>query len=85
MDGLWKGVDVKQVFGLEWGRSALTGVGFILLEGLDALKKKKTENMMYYFNTKWSENWLDSFQEETVDLRWQNGRWANRREVLHIA
>lgn len=32
---------MKQVFGLEWGRSALTGVGFILLEGLDALKKKK--------------------------------------------
>lgn len=48
---------MKQVFGLEWGRSALTGVGFILLEGLDALKgKKKTENMMYYFNIKWSED-----------------------------
>lgn len=36
VDGLLNGVDVKQVFGLEWGRSALTGVGFILLDGLDA-------------------------------------------------
>lgn len=32
-------MEVKQVFGLECGRSALTGVGFILLEGLDALKE----------------------------------------------
>lgn len=35
---LLNGVEVKQVFGLECGRSALTGVGFILLDGLDALK-----------------------------------------------
>lgn len=39
VDGLLNGVEVKQDFGLEWGRSTLTGVGFILLEGLDALKK----------------------------------------------
>lgn len=45
---LWKGVEVKQVFGLEWGRSALTGVGFILLEGLDALRKENPANIMYY-------------------------------------
>lgn len=32
------GVEVKQVFGLECGRSALTGVGFILRDGLDALR-----------------------------------------------
>lgn len=29
-------MEVKQVFGLECGRSALTGVGFILRDGLDA-------------------------------------------------
>lgn len=38
---LVNGVDVKQVFGLERGRSALTGVGFILLDGLDILKNQK--------------------------------------------
>lgn len=38
--GLVNGVDVKQVFGLERGRSALTGVGFILLDGLDVLENK---------------------------------------------
>jgi len=32
------GVEVKQAFGLEWGRSALTGVGLILLDGLDTLE-----------------------------------------------
>lgn len=42
VDGLLNGVEVKQVFGLEWGRSTLTGVGFILLEGLDALKEIET-------------------------------------------
>lgn len=47
-DGFWKGVDVKQIFGLEWGRSALTGVGFILLEGLETLKNKDRGNIMYY-------------------------------------
>lgn len=31
------GVEVKQVFGFECGRSALTGVGLILLDGLDGL------------------------------------------------
>lgn len=41
VDGLLNGVDVKQVFGLECGRSALTGVGFIRLDGLDALKDKQ--------------------------------------------
>lgn len=54
-DGFWKGVDVKQVFGLEWGRSALTGVGFILLDGLDALNGKKQKNkrdIMYFLNIK---------------------------------
>lgn len=35
------GVEVKQVFGLECGRSALTGVGLILLDGLDALKDNR--------------------------------------------
>lgn len=40
LDGLLNGVDVKQVFGLECGRSALTGVGFILLDGLDGLMDK---------------------------------------------
>lgn len=38
LEGLLNGVEVKQVFGLEWGRSALTGVGFILLDGLVVLK-----------------------------------------------
>lgn len=33
------GVEVKHVFGLERGRSALTGVGLILLDGLLLLKK----------------------------------------------
>ncbi len=41
VEGLVNGVEVKQVFGLECGRSALTGVGFILLDGLDALKDNK--------------------------------------------
>lgn len=41
-DGLLNGVDVKQVFGLECGRSALTGVGFILLDGLDALRNNRS-------------------------------------------
>lgn len=39
---LLNGVEVKQVFGLECGRSALTGVGFILLDGLAPLKKNNT-------------------------------------------
>lgn len=39
VDGLLNGVEVKQVFGLECGRSAPTGVGFILLEGLEALNE----------------------------------------------
>lgn len=34
-------MDVKQVFGLECGRSALTGVGFIRLDGFDDLKDKQ--------------------------------------------
>ena len=38
LEGLLNGVEVKQVFGLECGRSAPTGVGFILRDGLDALK-----------------------------------------------
>lgn len=38
LGALWNGVDVKQVFGFECGRSALTGVGFILLDGLDILE-----------------------------------------------
>ncbi len=37
VEGLLNGVEVKHVFGLDCGRSALTGVGFILLDGLDAL------------------------------------------------
>lgn len=37
VDDLPKGVEVKQIFGLECGRSALTGVGFILLDGLASL------------------------------------------------
>lgn len=41
VEGLLNGVEVKQVFGLECGRSALTGVGFILLDGLGALKDYK--------------------------------------------
>lgn len=41
VEGLLNGVEVKQVFGLDCGRSALTGVGFILLDGLDALKENK--------------------------------------------
>lgn len=87
VDGLWKGVDVKQVFGLEWGRSALTGVGFILLEGLDALKKKKTNrkyDVLFQHQVEWG---LTRFFSggNCVDLRWQNGRRANRGEVLHIA
>lgn len=36
------GVDVKQVFGLECGLSPLTGVGFILRDGTDALKGEST-------------------------------------------
>lgn len=31
-------MEVKQVFGFECGRSALTGVGFILLDGLAVLQ-----------------------------------------------
>lgn len=42
VDGLLNGVDVKQVFGLECGRSPLTGVGFILRDGTDALKEFST-------------------------------------------
>lgn len=42
VDGLLNGVDVKQVFGLECGRSPLTGVGFILRDGTDALKEEST-------------------------------------------
>lgn len=38
VDALVNGVEVKQIFGLECGRSAPTGVGFILLDGLDALQ-----------------------------------------------
>lgn len=38
LEGLLNGVEVKQVFGLDCGRSALTGVGFILLDGLLPLK-----------------------------------------------
>lgn len=34
-------MEVKQVFGLEFGRSALTGVGFILLDGLVPLKNNQ--------------------------------------------
>lgn len=33
LDVSLKGVEVKHVFGLECGRSALTGVGFIRLDG----------------------------------------------------
>lgn len=40
LEGFLNGVEVKQVFGFECGRSALTGVGLILLDGLDALKEK---------------------------------------------
>lgn len=42
VDGLLNGVDVKQVFGLECGRSPLTGVGFILRDGPDALKEEQS-------------------------------------------
>lgn len=42
VDGWLKGVDVKQVFGLECGLSPLTGVGFILRDGMDALKECPT-------------------------------------------
>lgn len=42
VDGLLNGVDVKQVFVLECGRSPLTGVGFILRDGMDALKQYST-------------------------------------------
>lgn len=41
LDDLLNGVDVKQVFGLECGRSALTGVGFILRDGLDVLQDQR--------------------------------------------
>ena len=41
LEGFLNGVDVKQVFGLECGRSALTGVGFILLDGFDVLEDKQ--------------------------------------------
>lgn len=40
--GAWlTGVEVKQVFGFERGRSALTGVGLIRLDGLLLLKKRE--------------------------------------------
>ncbi len=39
--GRLSGVDVKQLLGLELGRSALTGVGLILREGLVALEKQE--------------------------------------------
>lgn len=39
--GRLSGVDVKQLLGLELGRSALTGVGLILREGLVALEKQQ--------------------------------------------
>lgn len=39
------GVDVKQVFGLECGRSPLTGVGFILRDGTDALKEQSRQSI----------------------------------------
>lgn len=35
------GVEVKQAFGLERGRSVLTRVGFILLLSMDSLKEEK--------------------------------------------
>lgn len=39
--GRLTGVDVKQLLGLELGRSALTGVGLILREGLVVLARQK--------------------------------------------
>lgn len=47
LDGLLNGVEVKQVFGLERGRSALTGVGFILLVGLDALRNNRSGQIVW--------------------------------------
>lgn len=41
-------MEVKHVFGLECGRSALTGVGFIRLDGLDALKDKWKLDLKIY-------------------------------------
>ncbi len=46
--GRLSGVDVKQLLGLELGRSALTGVGLILREGLVALEKQ--EKCLFYLS-----------------------------------
>lgn len=84
VDGLLNGVEVKQVFGLEWGRSTLTGVGFILLEGLDALKRNRNHHVI--FNSKDGVSTDFIFKGgNCVDLRRWN-RWRpNGREVLQIA
>lgn len=37
LHGLLRGVEVKQLLGLEFGRSALTGVGLMRRDGLVAL------------------------------------------------
>lgn len=40
-------MDVKHVFGLECGRSPLTGVGFILLDGLDVLEDQNVVKQFF--------------------------------------
>ncbi len=47
--GRLSGVDVKQLLGLELGRSALTGVGLILREGLVALEKQERSFVLSYY------------------------------------
>lgn len=44
------GVEVKQLLGLEFGRSALTGVGLILREGLVALQKKTHKSFIFFYS-----------------------------------
>lgn len=89
LDGLLNGVEVKQVFGLERGRSALTGVGFILLVGLDALRNNRSGQIVwklhvqiYIFTTLLmldlcrltQEKWVRSQQEGTPPSCWN---WAD--------
>lgn len=41
LQGLLRGVEVKQLLGLELGRSALTGVGLMRRDGLVDLKRNE--------------------------------------------
>lgn len=73
------GVEVKHIFGLEFGRSALTGVGFILLDGLVPLKNDghcydKSQDRGS------SQSWI--LFNSCVDSRRWDGWWTNNGKVL---